>query len=209
MKRKVRISYAYMKDSQLNVFAGEVITKLTGNTNFTFDAGVLEALTAASVAYRESLEAATGGGMAYTAEKNIARATLLVALRKVAQIVNYQADGDEAKLLNCGFILIRIPTEVVLPAPINFSVVAGPEGADLILRMKANKDAKSYLFFVGPSETPVVTAKLQQHSSSSCTLHITGLEPGVKYACRAAYLGSSKSKLKYSSIQFACTTPVP
>lgn len=204
-KRYVKTSYIKMQDAELNVFARYVITQLTGNSNFTFRAGTLDQLIAQHTAFDKALGAAIDGGKLLTKKKRDAKKALAATLQYAASVVNLQAENDILKLVSSGFILAKEPTpKGKLPVPKKFKVMHDPEGLGIRLQVAANKNAHVYLFFVGPVTDTYDVELLRPYCSTKRTRYIRNLQPGVKYACRACYLGASED-LSYTSVQYIFT----
>ncbi len=204
---KVRISYDYMKDDQLSVFSGNVVTQLTGNANFTFEAGVLENLTALSTDYTQKLEAAQAGGKVNIAEKRNARTALLLALRTVAQLVNLQGNNDEAILKSSGFVMANQSAEPkAVPDPKGFVAKPGPDPLSLHMQVTKFSEVDTYVFCYGPAETAGDLSNLQQRAVSDPSVVIHGLEPNVRYVCRVFYIANKKHS-GFSSLQYSYVLP--
>ncbi|SFU45527.1 hypothetical protein SAMN05216480_10441 [Pustulibacterium marinum] len=208
---KVKTSYRYMKEGLLVTFSEETINQLTGNANFTFPEGMLTALTAAQEKYTLKLSQAFRGGTNNTEEKNLAKTALLDELRLAAQMVNVQANGDVEKLISSGFVMAKVKGDNNAPVPDvkNFKVKPGPNGFDLEVSVQANASVKNYLFYVGIATENQDLSSLQQYTSNKSTMIISNLQPNVRYACRACYMGTKKeNNFTYSSIIYCQVLPM-
>src|SRR5205809_63383 len=100
---KVTLSFAQLADAQLDEFTENIISSMTGNTNYPTPAVALADLQTQLDAFTATLAAAAQGGLQATAAKNNAREQLLVFLRRQAYYVQGQADNNLAVLLSSGF----------------------------------------------------------------------------------------------------------
>ncbi|WP_143106436.1 fibronectin type III domain-containing protein [Pustulibacterium marinum] len=204
---KVKINYENMRDSNLSVFAEDVVVQLTGNTNFTFTEGVLTSLATASTTYAQKLAATLGGGKVNTAEKRAARITLVALLRSVAQQVNLQGNNDEVILKTSGFMMAYETTEPKpLQVPTDFEARPGSNPLELYMTVKSHTQVDSYVFCYGPADTAGNLSNLQQRVSADNSVTISNLEPNVKYVCRVFYTGRKKVS-EFSSLQYSYVMP--
>lgn len=116
---RVSLKFAKFTDARLSEFFTTVNTGLAGNTAFPNLPITLAAFEALGTTFIEKLAAAAGGGKRAVAEKNVARADLIDALRQLASYVQSIAGLDLPTLLSSGFQPVVINTvQTPLPKPV-------------------------------------------------------------------------------------------
>ncbi|MGC3957735.1 MAG: hypothetical protein QM813_07230 [Verrucomicrobiota bacterium] len=116
---RVSLGFAQFTDTQLSDFFTAVNTGLTGNTAFPNLPITLATLDALGTTFIEKLAAAADGGKRAVAEKNVARADLVDALRQIASYVQAIAGNDLPVLLSSGFDPVATNrAQTPLPKPI-------------------------------------------------------------------------------------------
>src|SRR5438093_12585542 len=100
---RVSLSFARLSDAELDDFTQNVITSMTGNTNYPTPVVSVTDLQTQLDSFRDALAAAAQGGAQATAAKNNAREQLLVFMRREAFYVQGIAANDLAILLSSGF----------------------------------------------------------------------------------------------------------
>ena len=152
-------------------------------------------------AFSTSMAAATLGGPADTADRNIKREALITLMRQLASYVQANHDNDLAKLLASGFEAVstnRASTPLVQPSIKD--IINGISG-QLILRVSRVKNATAYevrYALIGPDGVPGPWQSGGLHTSSRA-LPIGGLTPGGKYQFQVRAVGGSTSYSDWSN----------
>lgn len=197
---KVLIDFSTTRysDSELNLLALKVGTKMTGNAKFPtpYPAGTpaLTDLATAQTDFQTAL-LASNGDKEQTMAKNQKRAVLTKILQKLAVYVNTASDGDVAMMLSSGFAVSKQPSPVgPLPKPTNFKVVATSVGT-LQLSVDVVDGASTYhweLQRVGSTD-PMVS-----RSTTTADETVTGLVSLQQYTCKVVAIGADKTTRTYS-----------
>ncbi|MBE8712207.1 hypothetical protein [Sphingobacterium hungaricum] len=106
MSKKLKISYSFFKNTDLNAFAKSVVASLTGNANFPTAQDLVDTLSEAQVAFGNACTAALSRDRNKIAQRNTLRTDLLTCLSSLASLVSSIAQGDEEKLVSSGFEVI-------------------------------------------------------------------------------------------------------
>jgi hypothetical protein len=101
--QRVSLGFAQYTDAELSDFFTSTSTSLNGNTAFPNLPITLVAFEALGATFIEKLAAAADGGKRAVAEKNVARANLIDALRQIASYVQSVAGANLPVLLSSGF----------------------------------------------------------------------------------------------------------
>ena len=198
-KDKIISNFSRLSDAELNVQATSIAACLTNNNSFTFANGEVAALTAATTKFYNKLAALTAGSVGAVAEKNAARADLIVLLSTIAIQVNLQANGDLVKLQSSGFPLVKHPERRVQPVPSNLKVVNGNNGEMLASVDNSAVGDNGTIFAYTPATNTVTDANLWmlKHANKH-SITIKGLTPGVAYKFTAAYKGNDDDDLVWA-----------
>ncbi|MGH7940719.1 MAG: hypothetical protein ACREFR_06590 [Limisphaerales bacterium] len=179
------ISYS---DSDLDEFANNVITNLTGNAAFLTPPVITTVLTTLDEAFRAAIAAATGDPQD-TIAKNNARTALENALRKDASYVESIASQNLAILLSSGYYASstnRVQTQ--LDAPVIMDIES-PMTTQLLLRLTPVTNAKSYQVQISANGGGAWTEAGIYTQSRRIVL--TGLTSGATYNARTRAIGGS------------------
>jgi hypothetical protein len=144
MKRvKVVLDFQKFPIAEKIEFGKNVITKLTGNTQFP-NPDVPPAQQTSAVSLLETdYTAALGGGRALIAKMHQSEKAFDDVFRKMAMFVERVSNGNEALILSSGFHVSKQPTPKNI---IDFKVDAGKEHGEILLNRKAILGAKAYLW---------------------------------------------------------------
>ena len=175
--------------------ARNIVTMLTGNTDFPTPDPPLADLTTASdeaqTANQESIQA-KADSKTKTAVKREKEDALDNVLRKMANYVQNKSDGNEAKIEGAGF-QVKADTGPVgeLPPPEDFSVTYGDEAGELDMHWDVVSGARSYV--VQKNETDPVNesawSDIDNPTKSKYT--VNGLTSGNRYWFRVLAVGSA------------------
>jgi len=192
-------SSAKYTDSGLDVKAGYIIERMTGNAAYTNPVPSLDSLKLQVKNYHEALLNTQGGGKAETVIKNDLRKQLEEALSQEADYVQIASGGDEAIILSSGFdVRKKASTVGMLDKPTGFMVKMGENQGSV----DASCDAVSYADFYefGYTHTPVTPNSVWvTQTTTKRRKIIDGLPSGAELAFRVAGGGSDSSRV-YSNV---------
>lgn len=133
---RVSLGFAQDSDAELGDFFNTVEASLDGNAAFPNLPVAHAALVTLGNTFIEKLAASADGGKLAVAEKNVARAALVDALRKIAAYVQSVAGTDLPKLLTSGFNAANNNTaQTPLPKPV-VDNIDNFQSTKLMLRLK-------------------------------------------------------------------------
>lgn len=198
----VIINYSRTPDNELVSFSHNVISSLTGNTNFKFDATLLTQFNETTTSYSNSVVKALNGTSQDVAAKNSLKGLVCECLHEIALEVNMQAKGDILKLQSSGLTLAKEPKKKgVLPKPEKFKVTSGANRGDFLCEVESNKDAFVYNFYSAPVPAPENINEWRLTPSTTRKKNITGFTPGKEYELKCAYQGSEDTLTFSDSIR--------
>jgi hypothetical protein len=133
---RVSLGFAQDSDAELGDCFHTIEAGLDGNAAFPNLPVTHAALVTLGTTFIEKLAASADGGKLAVAEKNVARATLVEALRKEAAYVQSVAGTDLPKLLSSGFAAVNNNTaQTPLPKPV-VDNIDDFQSTKLMLRLK-------------------------------------------------------------------------
>jgi len=179
-------NFKNLSDTQLDTESENVLTKLTGNTNFATPTPELTVLEADLAAYRIALVEAALGDRHKVEVKNQQRAQLERTLRSLALYVEQVADNDKAVILSAGFS-VRKPLQrgSETPEVSDFRVKYDAPGSGIAhVSIKYQQSVRLYRF----EHRRVGTEEWKTTSSSASRATVEGLESFQQYEFRAAYV---------------------
>jgi hypothetical protein len=188
---RVSLGFARKIDTDLIAFTRNVVTLMTGNTNYPTPSPTLAIVTTSVDAFETAVHDALDGGKIVIATRNAARNQLLSLLRQLAPYVTGNCKADLVILLGSGFEGVRTPSPVgVLPAPQNLRLeYTGMSGE---LRLKFDRVTNAANYSVQTAISPDGPWEDQDLSTAS-RVTISGLTPGKVYWARACANGSQGS----------------
>jgi len=191
--------FSRMSDENLTVKASQIQAAMTGNAYFPDAVTILADLANAIAAFNAALDASRDGDRLKAAIKKQKKEELVDVLHLLADYVLFKSEGDNVKALSSGFTIGKTasPREPITK-PENLRLEQGENIGELVLKINRVKGAVSYL------HQYATDAMLAQNSwksipSSRTTCLIAELQPGTKYHCRVAALGT-RDQLIYSDI---------
>jgi len=198
MKRNLRVALDFTgySDADLDEFAGNVISSLTGNAAFPTPPVALTDLTTLHAAFHDAVLAALPGGLQLTAAKNVAREALEDALRKEATYVQGIASQNLDVLLTSGFYATstnRAQTPLDSPDILRLENLATTK---LLVRLMPIVNARSYNLQVS------VTGNTWQDAgiyTQARRIVLGNLTPGATYSVRARAIGGSMGASEWSN----------
>ena len=184
---RVSISFAHLPDADLDEFASNVITSITGNASFPTPPVPLIALNAGQTGFHTALLAAANGGKILTASKNQKRGILVDMLRQEATYVQGIASQNLPMLLSSGFDANSTNhSSAQLDSPAVVDLDNGMT-SELVLRMQPVVNAKSYEVQTknGGGWTPAGIF------TQARRITLPGLTPGQVYSVQSRAIGGS------------------
>ena len=172
--------------------ARQIVTALTGNSNFTTPNPTLATLTAVTNTVEQlnaDVQAARAAARAKTSELKESEATLARMLSQMASYVESISGGDEAMIASAGMTR-RAPrsTPAVPPAPTGLLATAGDHDGQIDLQWDKVRGARSYVVEQSP-DPPTATSWTNSTTVVNTEAAITGLTAGQKYWFRVAAIG--------------------
>lgn len=197
---KVRTSYAYFRNTDLDAFAKSVVNSLSGNDNFPTAKDLVDTLSESQIAFHNACIAAVSRDRNKIAERNTLRTTLLENLRALATLINSLSLGNKEKLVSSGFVLIEPEHHTTMDAPKDFKVVNGVIPGSLIA--SAAKPASSTLMILQYTADPIDDSKpvvwVDNYSSTS-KFELLDLPANARLNFRMKALGT-RGKVSFSNI---------
>lgn len=116
-------SFMGFSEAKVLAFFDVIITALTDNANFPTAKALLATFVNAQADYAGALSLSKDGNCMQAAEKNVAKLSVLDALRELCSLVNFTAAGNKVLQLSSGFdISIDIANPIVIE-PLPFCVI--------------------------------------------------------------------------------------
>jgi hypothetical protein len=189
---KPKLDLRSKSDGDLNAFAKEHITKMTGNPDFTTPDPDAVTFAAASSDFDTALAAsiiAQQNAKEKTAIKDAKRVVLETMLTKRGKYVDNKSDGVKAKILSTGFDVASDRTPSGQPSQVvNLSVSAGDADGELDLQWDPADGVKSYkVHLCNDPATPNGWTEKAVPTKSKAS--VTGLTSGVKMWARVCGVG--------------------
>jgi hypothetical protein len=185
---RVSLGFARKIDTDLIAFTRNVITLMTGNTNYPTPSPTLAVLTTSVNAFEVAVHDALDGGKIAIATRNASRNELLSLLRQLAAYVTGNCKADVLALIGSGFNAVKTPAPVgVLPAPQNLRLEYTGMSGELLLKFDRVNNAANYS--VQSAENPNGPWE-DQDLSTAARVKIGGLTAGKVYWVRACANGS-------------------
>jgi len=196
-----------MTDQQIVATGAAVLLGMTGNLAFPAPPVELPAVQAVLDGLMAALAAQAHGGPATTAEKNNKREALSVLLRRLAHYVEACSNNNLAVLLSSGFSAASANrAQLPLMKPAIVSVDNG-KSTQLLVKVGRIAQARCYelraaAIVAGGAQGPWQAATL---CTSSRSMAINGLTPGITYAVQARAIGGSTGSSDWSdSVAHMC-----
>jgi hypothetical protein len=120
-------------DQEVNDQATKANTKMANNPHFTPLDPIFATLAPANALFKQTMDAMDNGGKQATAERDQARAALIVILRALISYVEKVAQGDPIIMLSAGFDIISSEhSPATLTVPVIQGIDFGNKGAVII-----------------------------------------------------------------------------
>jgi len=186
-----RVSLAFVRRTVavLIAFSRNVVTQMTGNTNFTTPMPPLTDVTTGADELEAANEAASDGSRTAILDRNAKKAVLISLMRQLAAYVQTQSQSSKAVILSSGFHTTRVPPPVgPLPAPVNVRLAQTGTSGQLRLRF-----SRVHGVTAGPTVQIAEDAEgpyTDYVTSNKSRLDITSLTPGKTYWVRVRANGA-------------------
>lgn len=192
MANKIKLDLASLAVPDKVQFIRQVVTKLTGNADFTTPTPTLASITTKvnglETAYNTQQNAQQAAKTA-TTNLGTAEAAADAALNSLANYVEETSGGDQAKIEGAGMSVRAGKTPTTsLPAPGNFAVSTGDNEGDLDAQWDPVPKAKNYEVQIS-DDPPTNTSWAYAKTTTKSKTTISGLPSGAKKWLRARALG--------------------
>ena len=185
---KVLVSSNPYNDPELSTHALTIVTKMTGNPNFTTPKPSLADVTTAIDDFNSSMTEAATGDHAAVELKNQKRAQLSLLLYQLGTYVQLTSNGDAAKMLDAGFKISKDPAPIgPLPKPTGFFALPKGKG-EMQVGLDRIPGARMYQYeYKEPS-----AAGWTLLTNSKSKVLMTELPSGKEYLFRVLPMGASE-----------------
>jgi hypothetical protein len=168
--KKVKLELQKMTIPEKMQKTKTVITKMTGNTNFTTPIPSLTSVTAAINKLELSYEAALDGGKTKKAIVRVDEASLDTLMSQLGAYIQDITLGDELKILSSGLEVAKKPSPPQdLTTPINLRLNKISVEGEVNLKWNPIKNAKSYM--IQSTSTPQVETSWDTFAVSTKASH--------------------------------------
>jgi len=142
----VKLELSKKTNPELVISSENVVTKMTGNANYTTPNPTLAFITALILAFKTSIESALDGGKALKAIQAQKRKDLLSGMGLLAAYVQFASGGDATKITSSGMGVRNSRTPAVLPNMIvGVKAFTGEVFGTVQLMWSAQKGIKCYV----------------------------------------------------------------
>ena len=186
---RVALSFARKIDTDLIAFVRNVITLMTGNTNYPTPSPALADVTTSVNDFETAVHDALDGGKIAIATRNAARQALLALMRQLAAYVQGHCMADLLTLFSSGFEAVRSPSPVgTLLPPQNPRLGLTDKSGELMFRYDRVNNANNYSI----QTAPAATGPWEDEGLRTTTrVVIGGLTPGEILWARVCANGSA------------------
>ena len=186
---RVALSFARKVDTDLIAFVRNVISLMTGTSQYPTPTPSPAALTTSVNGFETAVHDALDGGKIIIATRNAARVELLAQMRQLAAYVQANCNADLLALIGSGFEAVRAPSPAgVLPAPRNPRLSITDKSGELMFRFDRVANAVNYSVQTAPAATGPWT---DEALSTTLRVVIGGLTPGETLWARSCANGSA------------------
>jgi hypothetical protein len=200
MRLHVSLGFAELPDSNLNTFAMEVFTGMTGNAVYPTPpaTATLAMLDTAREAFAQSIADAEQGGRLDTTHKNQMRSALLNVLYALANYVEGACGQNLENLLSSGFqAASQDRRREPLPKPDSVALKAGQMEGQLVATVKPA--IKNTSLYEGRAKLQGTDSWLPSVlTGDSRRITFDGLTPGSMYVTQVRALGGSTGASEWS-----------
>ncbi len=192
IRRKLTVSIAFTRRTAVYIimFGRSVVTKMTGNANYTTPDPTLVAIIAALDAGDAAIEAAMNHGKQEIIDRNAAVAIVVELLTQLATYVQLNCKNDLSILTSSGFEATKNPSPIgplatTLPPKMTQGKVSGSCRA----RVKRVNGAYTYIWRIALASAPNVYVQTIQ--TTGAHVDFAGLTPGEVYNTDVQAVGSA------------------
>lgn len=194
--KKVIINYGKLRESESYAMGRSVYQGMNGNASFPNPAPSMPVFLQTLDDYGQAITDAKTRDRNDVARKNTLQQTVISMMRDLAMYVNAVSKGSLVMLTSSGFTVAKDREPVYIGEPVITDVLQGINPGSIIVKIKAVKGAKSYLYEVAPDPINEQT-EWTTIADSRVKFEFTGLEQGKKYWFRVVATGS-KGQSVYS-----------
>jgi hypothetical protein len=187
--RKAITNYRGLNEMAITGRAREVYSSMTKNPNFPAPNPSMPDFLTLINSCEDAVTASKTGDKTAVAKKNGLLEILVVTLRDLASYVNSIALGNMEILAGCGFDISKEREPSKLTVPEITSIVCSDIAGVMIIKVKKDKAAGSYLFQAALSAT-ASEGEWKTVGCNASRCEMTGLVQGKKYWFRVIAIGS-------------------
>ena len=178
-------------NSRLVVDSGNIITSMTGNTNFPTPDPTLTVVTTARDAFVVAVHEAMHRDSEKVAVRNAKRAELVSLLRQLSNYVDSKSNEDMAVLLSSGFPAQKTPRQPVGPVATPYAPVLRQGPVTGLLKARTGKiaGANASNWRIALASAPLVYVQTAQ--TTGARHDFPGLTPGETYIVEVNALGAA------------------
>jgi Fibronectin type III domain len=192
---RVSIRFSRLPDAELNIFADNVIVRMTGNPAYPTPLVPLSELTTLQQAFDAASIASNKGGQLATVAKNQCRAALLDALRRQASYVQGVNRDDLGQLLSSGYSAASRNTAQTQLAKPAITRILNEHTQKLTLRVTPVPNTRNYQVQIQVGQSEWQDAGIY---SQARRIEVKNLTPGTAYTVRIRALGGSTGASDWS-----------
>ena len=187
--RKAITNYRGLNEMALIGRAREVYSNMNNNKNFPAPNPSMDDFLKLINDCETAITASKTGDKSAVAKKKGLLQILVITLRDLASYVNSIAPGNLEILAGCGFDISKVREPSKLAVPEIASIVCSETAGVMIIKVKKDKAAGSYMYQAALSAT-ANDGEWKTVGCISSRCEITGLEQGKKYWFRVIAIGS-------------------
>jgi hypothetical protein len=190
----VKVGISNMSDPDKIQFARQIVTQMTGNTNFTTPTPALVSITTAAddleTAYNDAQTAAAAAKTATSVQADKSEALDLLLMQEGNYVEN-ASGGDQSKIESSGFDVRNVPAGPIgaLPAPANVEVTPHDIPGTVNMVWEKVRGAKSYTV-ERAVDAPTLNWTTALNSTKTKTV-VNTMVSGTKYWFRVSAIGAA------------------
>jgi hypothetical protein len=197
--KKVITDYSRLRDAELLSFARVIIQHMDKNPNFTATVPTVADFTTTVDSYEAALTDAGNHDRQAVARKNTLKSAVVNGLRSWGMYVNTVSQGDADKLASSNFKEAKHREPAHISAPVIKSVMQGLNPGTLLVTIKREKGAKSYLYQIA-ADPITETTEWESYGDSRTKFEFANLEQGKKYWIRVIAIGSNNQAVQSNEV---------
>lgn len=193
-KKKAVLNLGHASAAEVALKASTIVSKMTGNTNFTTPSPTLAIVTAQLTTLNNKMREqaiAEKTASEKTAEMNTEKDTLTEVLQKLCSYVDGAANGVEAKILSSGFDVKKDAVAIgLLPAPKKVLALEGANDGEINGTWGTVTGAKSYIVELS-TDIQDINGWTYQMTVTKAKCTITELTSGMRIWIRVAAINAA------------------